>query len=448
MTTQHEAPDGLVGLADLMRDDNVHVDSTEAVTRRRRRRWWGVGISTLVFVAIVASAGGYAAWALNAPLPDPVIAAAPPGAVQPEPTAAGAPSQGISAMSVSGADDYLGADASGIWTGTGLDEARPIASITKLVTALVILDRRPLASYDDPGPTLLFDEADNDLYDEYYVQGATIAEMPTGSSMPLRDALAVMLIPSASNYADVVSTWAFGSRAAFVRETRAWLDARGLTSTVIVEPTGMDPRNVSTPRDLIALGKIAAADPVVARIAASPSASTRVTGNMGNTNTLLGTAGITGLKTGNLGPGTFNLLYTATVDAGTGTPLQVVGVILGGYSRQSVGQDAVAALSTLRGGFRDVPVASAGQQVGTLTTPWGSSARLVIAQDTAVFSWSDTPVTVTMSDLRLEDFADGEVAGEVTWTAGPHSATASVVVDGDLAAPTDWWRLTHPTALG
>ena len=156
-----------------------------------------------------------------------------------------------------------GAEAAGIWETSGPQEPAPMASITKLITALVVLEAHPLAGPEDQGPTLWFDGADEDLYDAYYVQNVTIAPMPAGSSMSLRGALATMLIPSASNYADVVSTWAFGSRASFVSAARTWLDAHGLAGTTVVDPTGISARNTSTPADLIALGRIAAANPLI-----------------------------------------------------------------------------------------------------------------------------------------------------------------------------------------
>ena len=68
---------------------------------------------------------------------------------------------------------------------------------------------------------------------------AAVAEMPTGSSMSLHDALATMLIPSASNYADAVSTWAFGSRSAFLSATDDYLAREGLTGTTIVVDGGL-----------------------------------------------------------------------------------------------------------------------------------------------------------------------------------------------------------------
>ncbi|MDF2492938.1 MAG: pbpG 2, partial [Microbacterium sp.] len=138
-------------------------------------------------------------WALGAPVASPVGVTRQPDPVSVPATALTLPAEGAAAISVSGADEFLGGGASGIWATSGTDEPRSMGSISKLITALVVLDARPLADAADPGPTLTFDEADNDLYDKYYVMGATIAAMPTGSSMSQHDALAAMLIPSASN---------------------------------------------------------------------------------------------------------------------------------------------------------------------------------------------------------------------------------------------------------
>ncbi|WP_299016513.1 hypothetical protein [uncultured Caulobacter sp.] len=67
-----------------------------------------------------------------------------------------------------------------------------MASVSKIITALVVLEKYPLADASDPGPTITFSKADHDLYDQYYVRGATIAAMPTGTRMSLHDALAIV----------------------------------------------------------------------------------------------------------------------------------------------------------------------------------------------------------------------------------------------------------------
>lgn len=358
------------------------------------------------------------------------------------------PPTGASAISISGADAYLGEGASGIWSSGGTGEPLPIASITKLITALVILDKAPLASADDPGPTITFTKADHDLYDRYYVQGATIAPMPTGTSMSLRDALAAMLIPSASNYAEALSSRIFGSQNAFLGATRDWLAAHGLTGTTITEPTGISPRNTSTPADLLAIGKLAAAHPAIAQIVATPSISLPGAGQLSNTNGLLGTSGITGLKTGTLGEGTYSLLYTATLEVGAAEPLAVTGVLLGGTSREQVNTSVMTALDNIRSGFHQVSVATSDQEVGTISTTWGSTARLVVGETASIFTWSDTPIVATMDIATPPTYTDGTVVGSITWTAGPNSVTAPVKVAGTIDPPSEWWRLTHPSELG
>ncbi len=448
MTAPNQPVDGLTDFAELMAHEQEFTgDPVDPAVRRRRRRR-GLIIAAICVLLLLGATGGYIGWALTAPVNPPVVTTRIPPAPTGVAAAVATPTASASAISISGADAYLGEAASGTWSTTGTGEPLPIASITKLVTALVILEAAPLASADDPGPTITFGESDHDLYDEYYVLGATIAPMPAGTSMSLHDALAAMLIPSASNYAEALSSRIFGSQNAFLGATRDWLAAHGLTGTTITEPTGISPRNTSTPADLLAIAKLAAAHPAVAQIVATPAVSIPGAGQLYNTNGLLGTAGITGLKTGNLGEGTHSLLYTATLDAGAAGPLAVTGVVLGGSSRESVNTSVIALLDSIRAGFHEVPLATADQEVGTISTPWGSTARLVIGEDASMFTWSDTPIEVTMDIDTPPTYRDGTVVGKVTWTAGPNTVTSPVKIAGNIDPPTEWWRLTHPSELG
>lgn len=450
MTMDRDSSDGFAQLSEIWSDDQTDDDRATKHVDPRSRRTWRILllVVAIIITAVLAAGGGYVAWALNAPLGAPVIAIQQPEAIEPNAASIALPTEGAWAISVAGADEYLGADASGVWATGGTNEPRPIASISKLITALVVLDANPLAGVDDPGPTITFDKADHDLYDDYYVLGATIAEMPTGSSMSLHDALSTMLVPSASNYADAVSTWAFGSQSGFRAAAQNWLDAHGLTGTTILEPTGIDARNASTPTDLLALGKIAAANPVIAQITAMRSISLPGPGSMSNTNNLLGTNGITGLKTGNLGEGNYALLYTASLDVGTATPLQVTSIVLGGFSRQSVNASVIATLDSIRSGFREVPVIRAGSELGTLTTPWGDTAKVVVPKGASIFTWSDTPITATMDTTTPVTYTDGEQVGTITWTTGINTTTAVLQIEGNIEPPTEWWRLTNPDKLG
>lgn len=407
-------------------------------------------IVVLVSILVVlAGGGGYVWWASAAPLAAPTLTTQLPTAAPGEAAAVRLPADGAMRVSVTGGEQYLGADTEGAWAASGGDDPRPIASIAKLITALVVLDRYPLNDANDPGPTVSFTEADTDLYDQFYVRGATIARMPDGLRLSLHDSLATMLLPSASNYAVAIARWGFGSEGAYVDAARAWLSANGLSSIRIVDATGIDDRNTSTPRDLVALGKIAEANPALAAIAGTSSISLpNGPGTVRNTNDLLGTEGVRGLKTGNLGEGTFNLLFSSQLDVGIGQPLQITGIRLGGATHDSTDQDVATFLKSVRAGFHDVTVGTAGDEMGTITTPWGASARVVLARTTTLLTWSDTPIATTSAIATPRTWADGEKVGSITWTAGPNTASSDVTIVGALEQPTLWWRLTHPGDLG
>ncbi|PVE62968.1 D-alanyl-D-alanine carboxypeptidase, partial [Microbacterium testaceum] len=83
-----------------------------------------------------------------------------------------------------------------------------------------------------------------------------------------------------------------------------------------------------------------------------------------------------------------------------------------------------------------------------ISTAWGSQASLVLARGEKLRTWSDTPVTVDLATSAPQTYAEGEVVGRITWTAGPRSASSNVKISGELGEPTLWWRLTHPGQLG
>lgn len=420
------------------------MDPTTRARRRRRARI----IALAVVGVIVAAIAIYVPVTLNAPVGAAAATTHRPD-VPPAPAAALVlPPEGETAISVSGADPYLGANASGILASSGGDAPVPMASISKLITAMVILNAKPLSG-SDPGPTITFDKADHALYDKYYVLNATIAAMPTGSSMSERNALETMLVVSACNYAEALADWAFGSNAGFVSAAKKWLAANGLTHTTMVESTGIDTRNTSTPSDLIALGKLAMANPAVAAIVAKTGLDIPFLQGMPSTNTLLGTDGVNGIKTGTLEVSGADLLYSAKVSVnGLDHPLMVVGVVLGGASHESVNGDVTRLIDSLKAGFHEVPVAASGEKVGTYSTPWGASATMVLGSSAQVFTYSDAKITSTMTTSTLKTGKDGEKVGSVTWTAGTNTVTVPVVLQGSITPPSAWWRLTHPHELG
>jgi D-alanyl-D-alanine carboxypeptidase (penicillin-binding protein 5/6) len=159
--------DGLSELSELMRDERVperEPIEPQVLRRRRRRRLLVGGIVTAVVLGLAAT---YAGYTLTAPVGAADATSRVPDVSAPEAATIEMSPEGASAISISGGEDYLGPDADGIWMTAGGDDPRPIASISKLITALVVLDAKPLASADDDGPTITFSKGDHALYDKY-----------------------------------------------------------------------------------------------------------------------------------------------------------------------------------------------------------------------------------------------------------------------------------------
>jgi D-alanyl-D-alanine carboxypeptidase (penicillin-binding protein 5/6) len=417
-----------------------------AVTRGRRRRRV---IGAIVAVALIGAAvGTYLPLVLLAPVDSATGTVRTPVVDVPAAVSLAIPQGAASAVSVTGAEEFpatLGTD--GILAATGEVGPQPIASISKLITALVVLQAKPLAA-GEAGPTITFGKADSDLYDKYYLLGATIQAMKTGSTMSQHDALELMLVASASNYAEAVSNWAFGSQDRFRSATRSWLAANGLAATTIVEPTGIDARNTSTPANLLTLARLAVANPVVAEIVGMKNLDVPGFAPESNTNSVLGQSGITGLKTGNLEETGASLLFSATVDVtGLDAPLSIVGVILGGESRYTVGIGAVELIESIRAGFHVVQLTRAGDQLGIYETAWDSAGYVELAETASVLTWSDTPVTVELESNPVRIGASDAAAGSVTFVAGARTVTVPLVVPGSIEGPGGWWRVMHPVEL-
>lgn len=418
-------------------------DPEVARRKRTRRRVTSLVVALVVFAAI----GTYVPMTLLAPAGAASLSTSAHVVTPPAATALTLPRGTEAAASIVGGADFEKLTGSKeLLPTSGANNPLPIASISKLITTLVILDAKPLAT-GQAGPTITFSKDDSKLYDKYYLLQASIAKMNSGSSMSEHDALKVMLVASACNYAEAVSTWAYGSQARFLTATKAWLKKNGLGGTTMVEPTGIDERNVSTPTDLIALGKIALANPVIAGIVAMPTITVSGVGSLANTNELLGTDGVTGIKTGTLADSSACLLFSAVVTVETLAPITVIGVVLGSGNHEMINDDVRNFITSISASFHTVTLATRGDSYGQYVTAWKSHADIVADDDASVLTWSNTKVTSKVTTTSVTAAASGTKVGSVTFTAGKSTISVPLVLKGAIVAPDAWWRLTHPVEL-
>src|SRR5690606_12983485 len=124
MAPHNGSPDGVTQLSAMLREaeySEPHADHepVDPIRRRQQRRRRGliVGLAALVIVGIV---GGYVGVSLSAPLPALTVETTTLRAPEPPaPATILTPPEGAWAISVAGADEYLGADAAGIWATSG-----------------------------------------------------------------------------------------------------------------------------------------------------------------------------------------------------------------------------------------------------------------------------------------------------------------------------------------
>ena len=135
--------------------------------------------------------------------------------------------------------------------GRSIDEPRSIASLTKIMTALVILESG-----------LPLDEIISIAPEDRDTLKRTTSYLPIGSALTRYDLLHAALASSDNRAAAALGrTWP-GGMAAFIQAMNDKSGQLGMTRTRFADPTGLLAGNVSTARDLVKLVAIAHQHPL------------------------------------------------------------------------------------------------------------------------------------------------------------------------------------------
>jgi D-alanyl-D-alanine carboxypeptidase (penicillin-binding protein 5/6) len=334
----------------------------------------------------------------------------------------------------------------GVLAGSGEQGTVPIASIAKMVTALVILDAKPLGAGED-GPSIVFTDFDVDIYYDAVAENGSVTPVVAGMELTQRQAFEAMLLPSANNYAASLAVWAFGSIDNYLVAANTWLADNALTQTSVADTSGISTASVSTPADLVEIGKLVVGHPALAEIVALPTAMLPVIGTITNTNKLLGRDGVDGIKTGTTDVAGACLLFSTDFVVGDNT-VTLVGVVLGGDTHSELNSAIAALIQSVQPGFHDVVLAEAGTVFGSYTTEWGDVSDIVAEREASVLVWSDSPITGTVQAADVQLGRAGDDVGEVSFTIGIGSpVTVPLELQDTLADPGPAWRMGHPGEL-
>lgn len=186
--------------------------------------------------------------------------------------------------------------------------AVPIASITKLMTALVVLDAgQPM------------DETIAITKDDVRGTPGSGSRLAPGARLSRADLLHLALMSSENRAAHALCRQYTGGMQACVRAMNAKAKALGMKSARFVEPTGLSAANVASPEDLAKLVRAAGANPTIRAYSTDPEHMVRVSKQsleFRNTNLLVDKSNwqVTVQKTGYIAEAGRCLVMEAVID--------------------------------------------------------------------------------------------------------------------------------------
>lgn len=163
------------------------------------------------------------------------------------------------------------------------DTVVPIASLTKLMTAMVVLDAKL-----DMDEQIEIDRSDVDTVK------FSSSRVPVGASIARRDVLHLALMSSDNRAAAALARTYPGGKEGFKAAVRRKIHALGMTQTSIEEPTGLSPHNRSTAVDLVKMATASTRYPEIVRMTTETKDIIDINGRgveYRNTNRLVGAKG-------------------------------------------------------------------------------------------------------------------------------------------------------------
>jgi D-alanyl-D-alanine carboxypeptidase (penicillin-binding protein 5/6) len=277
----------------------------------------------------------------------------------------------------------------------------PMASITKLMTVLVTLEREPLSHVVTVAPGAAS-------------VGESSIELRPGERLTVRDLLEAALIQSANDAADALAyDVGHGNEGAFVALMNARARRMGLRDTHFVRPDGLDAAgHYSSARDLTLLARVVMHQAVVRQIVRQRTATIAGGRVLHTWNDLLGSfPGLIGVKTGHTAAAGW-----CEVGAVRARGFSIYATVLGSPTRAQRNADLAALLRWGLSRYRTVAVVERGRVYSRVEIGYGRSPlELVAARPLVRAVRIDRPLTqrvVADTAVRLP-VRKGQVLGEV-----------------------------------
>ena len=281
---------------------------------------------------------------------------------------------------------------------SGPESPVPVASLTKVMTAYLVLRAHPLGP-DEQGPTVTLSSAEQAEAATEKGEGDAAVPVKAGEQLTERQLLDALLVPSADNIADVLATWVAGSTAAFVATMNSTAAALDLHATHYADASGLDPASVSTASDQLRLAMVAMQMPAFAAVVDQPSVTLPVAGTVAGYVRSIGLDGIVGVKSGYTTAAKGCLVLAAKRSVG-GRQVLVFAAVTGqdGPDPHAAADTAARAVLDAAGAaLEPVVVARARSVVAVDRAPWGATAPMTVGGPVSMVAWPGDLVRLRLS---------------------------------------------------
>jgi serine-type D-Ala-D-Ala carboxypeptidase (penicillin-binding protein 5/6) len=313
------------------------------------------------------------------------------------------------------------------------DERLAIASITKLMTALVTLE------HARPGERVTVPPVVSSV-------GESSVYLRPGERLTVRDLLAAALIQSANDAAFALAAHVGdGSVRRFVRMMNATARRLGLSKTRFVRPDGLDVEgHASSATDVLTLAREAMRRPLIRELVRSETRTIAGGRALFTWNDLLGRfPGLVGVKTGHTAAAGWSQVAAARRDG-----VLVYAVVLGGPSRAQRNADVAELLRWGLDQYVRLPVVAPGRTYATAAVPFsdrrlglvaGAPAHAVVLSGRSLVETVVAPAVIDLPVRRGQRLGEVRVEEAGRVLARRPLVAAEDVGDAKFGARAGWY---------
>ena len=247
--------------------------------------------------------------------------------------------------------------------------AMPIASLAKIMTAVVVEQHLPLGATGD-GPIWTVTPQDVATASNQNGEDGITIGVTAGEQITERSLLEGMLVHSANNFAVMLTELARIPMDAFIAEMNSEATTLGMDHTHYADTNGLSAGDVSTPTDQVLAAEKLETYPLLAQLVSETSMSVNGQGPFQSFTPLVGTHGVVGIKSGATNAaGGCDVLMIDPVVNGQPTPIIVAVLHATGWPDLGIAGNTAISIAHQVAGQEQINVSSNQE----LSVPYGAT---------------------------------------------------------------------------